>query len=83
MEIQIDSVQDRERYLTVVRGCLGTVVANWDRLDDPMKQMLLQTALDKVEDLVRNLERDVRPLTVNGVEPLEAGSEPRSTITVP
>jgi hypothetical protein len=77
LEIQLDSVQERENHLTVVRGCLGTVLAHWDRLDDSMKRTLLQTGLDKVEDLVRNLEHDVRPLTMGGSD---AGRQPRSAI---
>lgn len=62
IEIQLDSVHERENALTVVRGCLGTVMANWDRLDEGMKKTLLQTGLEKVEDLVRNLEQDVQAL---------------------
>lgn len=62
IEIQLDSVHERENALTVVRGCLGTVMANWDRLDEGMKKTLLQTGLQKVEDLVRNLEQDVQAL---------------------
>jgi hypothetical protein len=77
LEIRLDSVQERENHLTVVRGCLGTVLAHWDRLDEGMKKTLLQTGLDKVEDLVRNLEQDVRPLRASGSD---AGSEPRSAI---
>ena len=62
IEIHLDSVHERENALTVVRGCLGTVMANWDRLDEGMKKTLLQTGLQKVEDLVRNLEQDVQSL---------------------
>jgi hypothetical protein len=77
IEIEMDSVQERENCLTVVRGCLATVVAHWDRLDEPMKMTLLTTGLDKVEELVRNLEKDVRSLRTSG---LNAGSQPRSAI---
>lgn len=66
IEIHLDSVHERENALTVVRGCLGTVMANWDRLDEGMKKTLLQTGLQKVEDLVRNLEHDVQSLRIPG-----------------
>ena len=62
IEIRLDSVHERENALTVVRGCLGTVMAQWDRLDEGMKKTLLATGLEKVEDLVRNLEQDVQSL---------------------
>lgn len=65
MEIHMDSMQHREDCLTVVRGCVATVIAYWDRLDDSMKKTLLETALDKTEDLVRNLEEDVAPLRIS------------------
>jgi hypothetical protein len=76
IEIHLDSVHERENCLTVVRGCIGTVIAHWDRLDEGMKKTLLQTSLDKVEDLVRNLEDDVKTLRAS-----DAGSEPRAAIT--
>lgn len=75
IEIRMDSVQERENCLTVVRGCLATVVAHWERLDEGMKMTLLTTGLDKVEELVRNLERDVRKIRM----PSDARDEPRST----
>ncbi|MEA2452744.1 MAG: hypothetical protein QOG04_1454 [Actinomycetota bacterium] len=81
MEIQLDSVQERENCLTVVRGCVGTVIANWDRLDDGMKKTLLETALNKTEDLVRNLENDVRPLRLSDDE-LNARRQPSPTATI-
>ena len=61
MEIGMDSLQQREDRLTVVRGCVGTVIAHWDRLGDGMRRTLLDTAMDKIEDLVRNLEDDLAP----------------------
>ena len=76
IEIHLDSVHERENCLTVVRGCLGTVVSHWDRLDEDSKKTLLQTGLDKVEALVRNLESDVRALRAS-----DAGSEPSPAIT--
>jgi hypothetical protein len=72
IEIHMDSIQERENHLTVVRGCLATVIAHWDKLDDPMKMTLLTTGLDKVEDLVRNLERDVLKLRRS-----DTGGQPR------
>jgi hypothetical protein len=65
MEIDLISVQHRENCLTVVRGCVATVIAHWERLDEDMKKTLLETALEKTEDLVRNLEDDVRPLRLS------------------
>lgn len=62
LQIHLDSVHERENSLTVVRGCVGTVLANWDRLEDGMKRSLLQTGLNQVIALVRNLEDDVKPL---------------------
>lgn len=62
LEIHLDSVHERENCLTVVRGCVGTVLANWDRLDDETKKTLLQTGLNGIVALVRNLEDDVEPL---------------------
>lgn len=64
MEIDIDSVHHRESCLTVVRGCIATVIAHWERLDEGLKRTLLETALEKTEELVRNLEEDVKPLRV-------------------
>ena len=65
MEIQLESVERRENSLTIVRGCVATVLNHWDRLDETAKKTLLSTAIDKVEDLVRNLEEDVAPLRVS------------------
>ena len=65
MEIGMDSVQQREDRLTVVRGCVGTVLANWDRLDEGMRKTLLGTAMSKIEDLVRNLGDDLAPLRIS------------------
>lgn len=79
MEVLPDSVQRRENSLTVVRGCLGTVLMHWDRLDDAMKKTLLETALEKTVALVRNLEEDLRPVRVSD---LEVGAQPGSTTAV-
>lgn len=76
MEVRFDSLERRENSLTVVRGCLGTVLMHWDRLDDAMKKTLLETALEKTVALVRNLEEDLRPLRVND---LDVGAQPGST----
>lgn len=67
MEIGIDSAARRENDLTVVRGSVGTVLAYWDRLDEGTKKTLLQSALVRVEDLVRILEEDVAPLRISDV----------------
>ena len=60
MEIRPESCQQRENALTVVRGCVGTVLHHWSRLDDAMKKTLLETALAKTVILVRNLEDELR-----------------------
>ena len=65
MEIRPDSFQQRENALTVVRGCVGTVLQQWSRLEDGMKKTLLETALAKTETLVRILEDDLRPLRIS------------------
>ena len=65
MEIRLDSIQRRENALTIVRGCVGTVLQQWGRLDDAMKKTLLETALEKTEVLVRILEEDLKPLRVS------------------
>ena len=69
MEIRPESCQQRENALTVVRGCVGTVLQHWGRLDDGMKKTLLETALEKTENLVRILEDDLRPLRVSHSDP--------------
>jgi len=76
MEVRSDSIERRENSLTVVRGCLGTVLMHWDRMDDAMKKTLLETALEKTVALVRNLEEDLRPIRVGD---LQVGAEPSST----
>jgi hypothetical protein len=74
MEISADSVREREDCLTVVRGCVGTVVAHWDRLDEAMTKTLLETALEKIEDLVINLEHDVAPLRISATRTATANA---------
>lgn len=61
MEINLARFQRQEDSLTVVRGSVATVLNHWDRLDDALKQTLLQTALEKVEDLVEILEEQAGP----------------------
>ncbi len=68
MDIAHGSIQRRENALTVVRGCIGTLLMQWDRLDEPMKKTLLETALDKTVTLVRNLEDDLRPLRISDLQ---------------
>ena len=65
MEIRPESCQQRENALTVVRGCIGTVLQHWSRLDDAMKKTLLENALEKTEALVRILENDLKPLRIS------------------
>lgn len=68
MDIEPDSIQRRENALTVVRGCIGTLLTHWDRLDEAMKKTLLESALDKTVTLVRNLEDDLKPLRISDAE---------------
>ena len=68
MEIRPESCQQRENALTVVRGCVGTVLHQWSRLDDAMKKTLLETALGRIEILVHNLEDDLRPLRISATD---------------
>ena len=75
MNIEPDSIQRRENALTVVRGCIGTLLTQWDRLDEGMKKTLLESALDKTVTLVRNLEDDLKPLRISDAE-RDFGSTP-------
>lgn len=62
MKVNPSKFQRQESSLTVVRGSIGTVLMNWSRLDDGLKQTLLATALERVEDLVLVLEEDAGQL---------------------
>ncbi len=74
MEIRPGSFQQRENALTVVRGCVGTVLQHWSRLDDAMKKTLLENALEKTEALVRILENDLKPLRISDLNTETKGS---------
>lgn len=68
MEINVARFQSQESSLTVLRGSIGTVLTNWSRLDDGVKQGLLATALQRVDDLVLFLEEDADQLRLADVE---------------
>jgi K+-sensing histidine kinase KdpD len=49
----VDEVtNDLRPPLTVIKGCLETVLANWDTLDDAQREELLSAALKGADDLV-------------------------------
>jgi len=52
-------LQRHEDDLTVVKGCVTTLLNNWERLTEGDRQVLLQAALRKTEDLVLLYEEDV------------------------
>lgn len=64
MDIQEDPdrLNRQEDALTVVKGCLATVIQFWDRLGDKERSELLHVALDKTDELVAMFEEDVAPL---------------------
>lgn len=62
MELDGHNIDRREASLTVARGSVSTVLANWDRLDEAVKKSLLEAAMARIEDLVVCLEEDVAPL---------------------
>jgi len=62
MAADIERLQRHEDSLTVVRGCVATLLKSWDRISEKDRQVLLEAALKKTEDLVTLLEEDVAPL---------------------
>lgn len=58
LDLQRDNIDRREASLTVARGSVSTVLANWDRLDDDTKKALLVAAMTRIEDLVVGLDED-------------------------
>lgn len=52
-------LQRHEDSLTVVKGCVTTLLNNWQRLSESDRRVLLQAALRKTEDLVLLFEEDV------------------------
>jgi K+-sensing histidine kinase KdpD len=53
----IDEVStDLRPPVTVIKGCLETVLSNWDLLDGSQRQELLATALKGADELVAGVE---------------------------
>ena len=65
MTTEVDRLQRHEDSLTVVKGCVATLLNNWDRLTEKDREQLLQAALRKTEDLVLMFEEDVAPLRLD------------------
>ena len=59
---ELEWLQQEEDSLTVVQGCLATVLTHWDRLTGRERTELLQIALDKTQRLVDIYAHDVAPL---------------------
>ncbi len=55
----LERLMQREDSLTVVHGCLATVLENWDRLTSRERNELLRIALDKTQNLVDFYNEDV------------------------
>lgn len=60
--VYLDRVNQREDSLTVVQGCLATVLTQWDRLSATERHELLEIALHKTERLVDLYTEDIAPL---------------------
>ncbi|HEX2235771.1 MAG TPA: hypothetical protein VHK89_05810 [Actinomycetota bacterium] len=53
----VDEVsQDLRPPLTIVKGCLETVLSNWDALDGSQRSELLGAALKSADDLTASIE---------------------------
>lgn len=61
MEVRFESdrILRQEDALTVVKGCLATVLHFWDRLGDNERRELLDVALEKTDQLVTMFEEDL------------------------
>ena len=64
IEYDPDRVHRQEDALTIVKGCLSTVIHYWDRLADKERSELLQVALEKTDELVGLFEDDVATLRI-------------------
>lgn len=64
IEFDLDRLHRQEDALTVVKGCLATVIHFWDRLGDKERTELLSVALEKTDQLVAMFEDEVAPLRV-------------------
>ena len=56
MKLADEVSQDLRPPLTVIRGCLETVVSHWDVLDATQRAELLDAALKGAEDLACSVE---------------------------
>ena len=68
--IDLDRLQRREDSLTVIQGCLATVLAHWDRLSGVERHELLQLALTKTERLVDIYTEEVENLRLGAERPV-------------
>ncbi len=68
--IDLDRMQTREDSLTVIQGCLATVLAHWDRLGESERHDLLQLALAKTERLVDIYTEEVALLHLSARRPV-------------
>jgi len=64
IEFDRDRLNRQEDALTVVKGCLATVIHFWDRLGDKERTELLSIALEKTDELVTMFEDEVAPLRI-------------------
>jgi hypothetical protein len=62
MAADIDRLQRHEDSLTVVRGCVATLLQHWDKISDKDRNELLEAALKRADILVDLFEEDVAPL---------------------
>ncbi|MDQ4064851.1 MAG: hypothetical protein M3161_02265 [Actinomycetota bacterium] len=58
----VERLRQREDSLTVVQGCLATVLTHWDRLTGHERTQLLEIALDKTHRLIDIYSQDVAAL---------------------
>lgn len=65
MSVDIQRLRQHEDSLTVVKGCVATLLRSWDRLSEEEREDLLQAALTKTEFLVYLFEEEVAPLELN------------------
>ncbi|HEV3473305.1 MAG TPA: hypothetical protein VG408_08925 [Actinomycetota bacterium] len=66
MRIEVDPshINQQEDALTVVKGCLATVLHFGDRLGDTERDELLRVALVKTDELVTMFENEIAPLRI-------------------
>lgn len=66
MELRLESnrILRQEDALTVVKGCLATVLHFWDRLGEGERRELLNAALENTDQLITMFDEDLAPLRV-------------------